>query len=322
MGHEGAEDHDLARQYTRDVLTNHRILTTSQEHWDTATIVRNVSARPKGLVLGIGEFQGLLPRDVLGVGNTIPSVSGFFGDAISGKKLPKIISGCWAEAIERFVSRNHAYKGDLNIMPPDYDPTAMMPDKPLKGSNRILMDDQLDLCFRQEQRIRHFAGLPSLPTIRPYSDPRWVRSFLHVPTQKRIGQQQYRKFLARAFGRIFPDLQTKYAGNRSKKRILRTFSPKPRVATRKAGGYRRYHVDLDHLFQVSPSCRECFEENIGDLKRRGMVDWIDLDGLMSRLREGNGDYGRLAYILVSLEINLKADRVIMEPPMNAAPASA
>jgi len=329
LGHAGTEDHDLARYYTRGVLTNHHIISVGEAEWDTAETVEAVSRRPDECVLGIGEFQAGSARKILNLDPSIPSLVGYLGDAISGKKLPKIISGCWAEALERFISRNHAYKGDMEILPADYDPAAALSPQPLAGSMRILLDDQLDLCFRQEQRVRHFAGFveedksetagrfpqPAHHAIRPYEDPRWVRSFLSVPTRLRMDQKLYRKFLARRFRRIFPDLQKSHGGQSTRRRLLNALVRKRPPAGKRSS----FHVDFDHLFHTNPKFRTFCEENVHDLTARHVVDWVDFDGLMGRLRDrAKGSYGRLLYALVSLEINFKAGKLTADVPLGAA----
>ena len=334
MGHVGMADHDLARHYTRGVLTNHHIIGVEETAWETSGIVAKVRRKPEGRVVGIGEFQEGPVGSVLGLDPAVPSLVGYLGDAVSGKKLPKIISGCWAEAVGQFVRRNHAYKGDMEILPPGYDPIASLPPQPLAGSMRILLDDQLDLCFRQEQRIRPAASLVSesgsrasgdsplgdRPLIGPYADSRWVRSFLRVPTRLRMDQKLYLKFLARRFRQIFPDLQESHGGPRSaRRRLLRAL-----IKRKPPSGQRsKFHVDFDHLFHANPRFRRFCEENVHDLARRRVVEWIDLDGLLARLRgRAEGTYGRLLYALVSLEINFKAGKLAANASFGATPTQA
>jgi len=331
LGHAGTADHDSARRFTRGVLTNHHIIGVEQTDWNTAEIVAKVRRRPEGRVVAIGEFQEGSVGSALELDPAVPKLVGFLGDAISGKRLPKIISGCWAEAVDHFIRRNHAYKGDMEILPPDYDPIASLPAQPLVGSMRILLDDQLDLCFRQEQRIRPGGGSvgdrkpgaadasSSLRNrlIRPYEDPRWVRSFLLVPTQLRMGQQLYLRFLARGFRRIFPDLQRSHGRLSGKRRLLEELvGIKPR-----AGKESKFHVDFDHLFRTNPKFRTFSEENIRDLAARHVVDWVDFDGLLGRLRDrAEGRYGRLLYALISLEINFKTGKLTANAPRSTAPS--
>lgn len=318
LGHPGTEDFDRARDFTRDILPRHFKFDSIVQGWDTTKRVAQVARRPNDAVTGIGEFAGIGSVELHAL-KRLPQLKGFLGDALSGKKLPNSLSGRWVDAVHGYAQRYRAHKGPLAVTPADYDPLTALPDEPFGGGARMLLDDQVQFVFRQEQHIRQsFANLPGPHSklahpIFPFDDPRWVRSFLLLPTQLRLQQPFYRHFLANAFPKIFPDLRDWRSVQILKAPPPRREAPAPTAETAQAGDTAKSsksHIDFGTMYERDSSFRSFCRENLTDLMQRKLVDWVDLDGVLYHAENGwAGDLGRILYGLVSLEINLKAGRL-------------
>lgn len=318
LGHDGTDDFDRARHFTRDLLPNHLKIESVLQRWDTADRVTQVRRRAADHVGGLGEFSGMNSGELRELKRS-PQLKGFLGDALSGKKLPERLSGRWADAIYSYAHRFRAFKGPIAVTPADYDPVTALPDEPFGGGARMLLDDQVQFVFRQEQHIRRsFHSVPGprsklAHAIFPFDDPRWVRSFLLLPTQLRLQQPFYRHFLANAFPKIFPDLRDWRSVQALKAPPARREAPIAEAETAQGGDTAKAsksHIDFGTMYDQDASFRGFCRENLTDLSKRKLLDWVDVDGVLYHAENGwAADLGRILYGLVSLEINLKADHL-------------
>jgi hypothetical protein len=75
------------------------------------------------------------------------------------------------------------------------------------------------------------------------------------------------------------------------------------------------YIDFDRGFRQRPRLRELVYENLQDLKRRHVVDWIDLDGIWREHLSWRVEHGDALRLLTALEINLKVcEREGSAPP--------
>ena len=64
-------------------------------------------------------------------------------------------------------------------------------------------------------------------------------------------------------------------------------------------------IDFDWGLRERDDLKTLVYENIQDLKRRGVVDWLDIDGIWSRHQRKQANHANALTLLASLEINLK-----------------
>jgi hypothetical protein len=185
----------------------------------------------------------------------------------------------------------------------------------------MTFDDQLDWCFRQEQRIRFHVGATlgsaGSPTVYPFDDPRWWRSWMLVGTKHRIDQNFYKHVLATSYPKLFPDLawhriKASHRVLRPRPLLTRLASKldfvKPKLAFLKSI-YRpnnKMHVDMDHMFASHKRFHDFCVDNVEDLHKRGAVPWLDLPKILKRAERDSTGLGRPLFALASLEINFKA----------------
>lgn len=66
------------------------------------------------------------------------------------------------------------------------------------------------------------------------------------------------------------------------------------------------YIDFDRGLRERKDLKQVVYENIKDLKKRGILDWIDMDSIWQRHQRKQGNHADALTLLTSLEINLKA----------------
>jgi len=311
VGHPGTVDFDRAKSLFGRILPKHKLIDVREFSlsWSTERAIETVKKRKPGLILGIGEFgtSGLANLTVSTTSGSGVRINGFLGDTLSGKKLNGLSPKDWRQTVQKFISRNYAYKGSFALVPESFDPWRFMPASPLQEERILSYDDQLDWCFRQKQRVGNFF-VPS--SKRPFSDDRWWRSFMMVPRVERWQQRAYKRFLRASYPCIFPDLTQEVLDQttRSERHPRYVATRLKRWRSRKKSA-SSHHVDMDTLLADDTSFRNFLTENILDLHASGLVDWIDLPGVLRSATQNPRGCGRPLYGLASLEINRKAGRL-------------
>lgn len=314
-GHPGADDYDRSHNLVRKVLPTHfrvDVGASDGSGWAIETFVERAKARPYGVVLAVGETGGATdPRiqDLQGM----PSLNGYLGDSLSGKKLNEPPDEDWSAAASFFVKRNRPYKGATNVLHPEYQAKNSLPAEPLVPADKIAPNDQFDWGFRQRQRVGFFVGaggVGSSNTLHPYADDRWWASWVKTPTSFREKQALYRSFLRSSFPRVFPDLRngvtSEFGHTPTVVKLFRKFrseAPGPSVLK------TAHHVDMDKWLATNPNFQNFVLEALRGLQEREALPWLNLKDYISRVKTEPHGLGRQAYALASLEINFRAGKI-------------
>ncbi len=227
-GQPGNPDYEKARGFTRDVLPVHHLLPTQKAEFVAEVSVAGASAHPGGGPRSVAPATGRLEQGIEDF-SSLPNMSGYLGDALSGKHLTGTVRGDFEAARARFLVNNRPFiPTELlpEFFPRDYDPGHVLPQRPMLPPSLMDPQDQLDFHYRQFQRIRLNAGqheeaeMAAMdPKTRakarsqmwrsraPYADRRWQRSWMLVPFEERMEQGLYKRFLADSYPAIFPDLR-------------------------------------------------------------------------------------------------------------------
>lgn len=206
FGHPGAVDYELASNLIAGATNNHFLVDVSKKRgggcWDTDTLVERVSTRPADIVLAVGETGLGLTSRKLDALRGLPSLIGYLGDSISGKKLNSPPDTTWSSAVTFFIKKNRPYKGPTRVTHPDFNPLESFPESSTpKQLGHATLNDELDWGYRQQQRVAFFVGAlrPASQSLFPYAHPAWRGPWLHERPEERMGQRKYREFLASAF---------------------------------------------------------------------------------------------------------------------------
>lgn len=223
-GQAGNRDRELARYYTEAVLLEQHIFDTQGSTYDIDTIVSEFACQPLEVPWTRGRPPSVTKLPGEGF-EALPTIAGFLGDAISGKRLHGRIHDDWRGACAAFVRKNEIYRPSskrilTSLLPVDYDPWHILPAAPFLPADVMSYDDQLDLCYRQHQRICHHfkpyspeeigghahAAKLNLGTITIYDDPRIQKSYLQMPPDERLNQRFYKRMMREQWPQIFRDL--------------------------------------------------------------------------------------------------------------------
>jgi hypothetical protein len=116
---------------------------------------------------------------------------GYLGDALTGAHLPERASATWPRAVRRFGSRNDTFYFQQFLPGVARDLLAR---KPFVTADELQYDHQLDLGYRQAQRIRPGTLPDQRPIIFPFEDPRWVGFWLNRGAADTHGRRLILKF--------------------------------------------------------------------------------------------------------------------------------
>jgi hypothetical protein len=314
FGSPGTWDYEIGRQVARAAGVRWEAIDLSAEDWkwDIAQLVQTA----RQLERPIGVFDTHVNHQVPArFGTDEVYWSGFMGDPLSGSHLRRRDSATWGEAQQHFVRCNRFCRS-VDLPAPDFEPRRRLPPLPLPGGEDLCYDEQLDFAVRQQCLIRHIV-LPNGYEYRtPFLHPAWVRFILGVPRRYRDGQFLYKEILKAAYARLFA-LPTKNnlglpldaAPWRKGTRLLglgvRGLARRIAPSLFYSISPGRNYIDFDRDIRRRQDLRATIRESLQDLRRRGLVDWIDLESIWQRHQRGQGNHADALTLLDSLEINLK-----------------
>lgn len=331
FGSPGTWDFEIGQQVARAAGVRCATIDLSSDGWawDTAELVRTAQhiERP------IGVFDAYVNRQVaerFGVGNVY--WSGFMGDPLSGSHLPRRDSTTWDQAQRRFAEHNR-FARSITLTPPGFEPEHCLPASPIgtgpgsesegtpHGSTTngrgLSYDEQLDFAIRQQSLTRHIVLPQGYDYRTPFLHPGWADFIVSVPRRCRQGQYLYKEILKTAYPQLF-SLPTKNNLGlpleaplwRKSDRILvlgirglaRRLAPNFCYSLSPGLNY----ADFDRSLRRRQDLRMVIRENLRDLQKRGIIDWLDVEDIERRHQHGYGNYADALLLLTSLEVNLKA----------------
>ncbi|MCL5280361.1 MAG: hypothetical protein M1376_10695 [Planctomycetes bacterium] len=315
FGSPGTWDYEIGREAARAVGVRWEAIDLSSEDWkwDIAQLTQTA----RRLERPVGLFDTHVNHQVpvrFGAGNVY--WSGFMGDPLSGSHLRPRDSATWGEARRHFVRCNRFCRS-MNLLPPNLEPQRCLPLSPLLAGEDLCYDEQLDFAVRQQCLIRHTVLPRGYEYRTPFLHPAWVSFILNVPRRYRAGQYLYKEILKAAYPRLFAlpaknnlGLPLDAAPWRKAARMLglgarglaRRIAPSLLYSISPGLNY----IDFDRDMRRRPDLRATVGECLQDLRRRGLVDWIDLESLWQRHQRGRANHADALMLLASLEIHWKA----------------
>jgi asparagine synthetase B (glutamine-hydrolysing) len=244
-------------------------------------------------------------------GEDVTYWSGFGGDAVSGAHGLLPPSRNWAEACDRFVSRNQ-YSRSLGGQRFGSRPVKQLPESPWLDPGVLTFDEQLDFLIRQQHLIAKVV-LPSGYRIRtPFLHPEWLAYMVPQPPEARVGQILYKRVLCRFAPELFR-LPTKanlgfgLAATSAGERLRRSLARAAAAARgRNNLAFRRLnYLDFDRAFRERSDYRLLAEEAAGQLQADACTAWLRPREILSEHLEGRVNHGRALLMLVGLALNLE-----------------
>jgi hypothetical protein len=199
---------------------------------------------------------------------------------------------------------------------PGFRPKDVLPQSPLLAQSYLNYDEQIDFAIRQECCVKRIVLHKGYECRTPFLDPDWVSFILSVPHRYRENQYLYREILKRAYPKLYSIPTKTNLGltlTASKRRVqIRRLSLRARSYARRylPGVSWSVHpmtnyIDFERGLREREDLKTVIYENIQDLKRRTIVDWIDIDDLWNRHQRRQANCAEALKLLASLEINLK-----------------
>ena len=321
-GQPGNPDFETARSFTQHILPTHILVTTQDGTYDPDRFIDWLGKQPTGVARPIYGVSDRIDNPMRAYSG-LHSVTGYLGDSISGKRLNFHIHDSWDDAVANFVHRNEVFRPSTKrvirtLLPEAYDPLHLMPKAPFLPHDTMRFDDQLDLCYRQSQRIRvsfppsrpeesrgsDFFLVPNSKTVTVYDDPRWQKSYLRMADNLRLGQKHYRWMLRSNWPEIFSDLDEN--GDKRAPIVDKEVSQREKL---EQAAKTALHTNWEALWVGNDGFNAFARELIQSLADRRIMPWVDIPALLEEFDRDILGLGKLLWALVSLELNLRAGRL-------------
>jgi len=244
-------------------------------------------------------------------------LSGFFGGRSSGSYVFLENSKTLDEAKKRYINKNFVVNS-VDLVYKEKDKLEELVEWPGYDPDKMNFDEQLDFVNRQLKNTAPNNLFRGFDFKTPFLYQPLLDFMLSLPKKMRYNQYLYKKI----FIQNFPDLFSLPCKT--------TFGLPPSTGQFRSR-FKQIHTsirrEIRRLFSSIPDPylnyiafnREIIERedlnrivytNIMDLKRRNMLDWIDIDGIWDEHIHRNRDHTRALLVLASLEIHLKAGKTI------------
>jgi hypothetical protein len=241
--------------------------------------------------------------------------SGFMLDMSSGCHSPKQPSESVEAAKIRFLKKNNFVK-TLSLM--NCEGTDLLELIEWFGveKDQLSYDEQLDIENRQLKYNAPHLLCAGFDYRIPGLEPALFHFMCSLPERFRLDQFLYRKMLLKLYPVLYGIENTRTFGiplgaNRyrsalqiayliTQKRIRKIW---PSIIDLDIN-----YIDFDRGLREREDLQRIVHENILDLKKRKIVDWVDIDGIWKKHMNKSGNHADALLILASLEIHLKAGR--------------
>jgi hypothetical protein len=315
FGTPGTWDYEIGRRVAQAAGVRHESidLTSSQWKWSSAELIETAAKTERVAWVFDAHVNRHVPERF---GRSPVYWSGFMGEALAGAHLPPCSSASWTDAKSYFVSWNRHCRS-INLWPPHFKPEDKLPAVPFCDREVLSYDDQLDFAIRQQNLIRHIV-LPAQYDYRtPFLQTEWLRFILNVPRCCRQRQHLYKEVLRAAYPRLFSLPAKNSYGLPLKSPHWRQYVRRQGLRLRAAA--KRFvpwidwgtspsinYMDFDRGLRERADLKTVIYENMQDLKKRGVIDWINVDTIWKRHHEHRGNHADALTLLASLEISLKS----------------
>ena len=202
----------------------------------------------------------------------------------------------------------------MDLLPRGLDPSSLLPDGPLGSANLLTYDEQLNFFARQP--CAHYPVLidPRADTRIPFLDPLWRDFILGIPWSLRVGKVLYKAVVQQAFPRMMqlplkgvPTHASAWGSYKARQafrlgRMIRRRFPRLVLSEDPMANY----IDFDHALRHRDDVRGLVHDALRSLRRRGVVDWLDLPRIWSRHIRSVANHGDALTVLTALDLNLEA----------------
>ena len=249
--------------------------------------------------------------------------SGFMGNPLDGDHLLKKDSTSWEEAVEHFNVKNRFAKS-FKLTPPNFAPENCLPRTPFTDPSLVCYDDQIGFGIRQQCMVRPLILPRGYDYRTPFLHPEWVSFMLGAPRRYRENRRLYKEILRKAYPRLFSvPVKSNYGlplgmptyAIKAQRGFLKAKSVARRLIPRIPWGLepQTNYIDFNQGLRERADLKELVYENLQNLQRRHVVNWLDLESLWNRHQRRQANYADALTLLTSLEIYIRAGESSVEP---------
>ena len=239
--------------------------------------------------------------------------SGFMGDSLAGYYTPGSSAGDLNKAKKEFIVKN-IYVRSIDLSDCKDDELFDLIECDCIEKERVALAVQLDLQNRKVKYLYPHVLLRGFNYKTPFIDSEWVDFMLSIDDKYRKGQYLYKKILIKAFPELFSVGTTANYGVPLGANKIKVFFKKASIASMRAVNKFKYifperrlnYINFEEAIRNREDLRTIVYENIMDLKKRKIVDWIDIDAIWRRHTGRRVDHADALLVLASLEIHIKA----------------
>lgn len=240
--------------------------------------------------------------------------SGAFAGPPTGNVLPEPPSRSEVEAKQRFIDHKYTHVKSRTLVSCNDEDLHRLLENRWIDPDTVTYDEQLHLEFAQLRWIAPHVLPHGFKYRTPFLDRDWLGFMFSLDDRYRFGQSLYKKILLKAFPVPFGYRTKSHHGlwlGASKARIgfARVMGRLRRSVLGWRGSYGNpgiNYIDFNSGIRERSDLRKIVFQNISDLGRRNIVDWIDFDGIWQAHQDGAADHADALLVLASLEIHLKA----------------
>ena len=296
-------DYDIGNYVAKEIGTNHTSFDLTNYIYNQNEL-ENISKRV--------DFQTILfhHAPVLKVDELFSGCqtwNGFMGDPLAGSKLTNNPSTTMEEAKNKFIQKNIYVK---SIQLSQNNNFQNLIDDICIDKGRLTFDEQIDFQNRQTKYISPHVLMKGYDYKLPFLYQPYIDFMLSIDNKYRTNQNLYEKILLNSFPNEF---SYKTKGNfglplgasknaifmkRVQDKIFRT------VGLSKGVGIN--YLDFNDKIRTKKDLRDVISMNVLDLKKRDIIDWIDIENILNNHLSNKGNHSDALIVLASFEIHLKS----------------
>lgn len=230
--------------------------------------------------------------------------NGFLGDSLSGDKILNEPSIDKQSAIQNFINKNK-YTRSINL------DDLLNIDHYLLDEIKInlTMDEIYDFKNRQLKFIAPHVLMNGFDYKLPFLEKSFFDFMLSAPNKYRFNQFLYKEILLKFFPKEFSYKTKTNFGLPLKATKQRVFVKRVQDKISRTIGLGApvniNYLDFNKKIREKEDLRKIISNNILDLKQRNIVDWIDIERILTTHLSGKGNHADALIVLASLEIHLK-----------------
>lgn len=311
FGMPGTLDFDIGRYIAEYVGVKHEAIDLRSIEINQEELIETAKEMDQWTWLFDAYYNSLIYQRF---GKGVTYWSGFMGGESAGGALLIEDSDSWLVAIEQF-NRKTAMAQSNALIHPQIALENLYPQKPFYRNTRLSYDEQLYLGMRQEFYIKPNLFKKGYDIKMPYIDPGWLKFILNAPGDFRRNKILYKEIIKQAYPQL---AKIKTKNNYG----LDIYASKNRIILQKAALGCNYlakkylwninlkptlnYLNFSDAILSRKDYRNLVKENIHDLGKRTLVDWIDAEKLLHHHLSERKNYGMELILLTALELNCKA----------------